>query len=57
MLKKKKKKTGNMEKNDKVKSVVLKLIEDKKAISECIRNGGDILEVAKDRGIQLATPV
>ena len=51
------KKTGNMEKNDKVKSVFLKLIEDKKAISECIRNGGDILEVAKDRGIQLATPV
>ena len=46
-----------MEKNDKVKSVFLKLIEDKKAISECIHNGGDILEVAKDRGIQLATPV
>lgn len=46
-----------MEKNDKVKSVFLKLIEDKKAISECIRNGGDILEVARDRGIQLATPV
>ena len=46
-----------MEKNDKVKSVFLKLIEDKKAISECISNGGDILEVAKDRGIQLATPV
>ena len=46
-----------MERNNNVKSVFLKLIEDKKAISECIRNGGDILEVAKERGIQLATPV
>ena len=47
----------NMEKKKDIKSVFLKLIEDKKAISECIRNGGSIIEVAKERGIQLATPV
>ena len=47
----------NMEKKKDIKSVFLKLIEDKKAISECIRNGGNIIEVAKERGIQLATPI
>ena len=46
-----------MEKKKDIKSVFLKLIEDKKAISECIRTGGNIIEVAKERGIQLATPV
>ena len=34
-----------MERNNNVKSGFLKLIEDKKAISECIRNGGDILDI------------
>lgn len=46
-----------MEKKKDIKSVFLKLIEDKKAIAECIRNGGNTIEVAKERGIQLATPV
>ena len=34
-----------MERNNNVKSGFLKLIEDKKAIRECIRNGGDILDI------------
>ena len=34
-----------MERNNNVKSGFLKLIEDKKAIGECIRNGGDILDI------------
>ncbi|MBO6118499.1 MAG: hypothetical protein J6P44_08165 [Bacteroidales bacterium] len=35
----------------------LKLLEDKKAIRECIQNGGDIVKTAKERGIKLATPL
>lgn len=39
------------------KSVFLRLLEDKRAISECMRNGGDLGKLAKERGIQFAKPI
>ena len=39
------------------KSVFLKMIEDKKAISECIRMGGDLNKLAKERGLKFAKPL
>lgn len=44
-------------KPQKRKSVFLKLIEDKKAISECIRSGGNIKQLAEERGLQFAKPI
>ena len=34
-----------------------KIIDDKKAMCECIRKGGDIREVANERGMQLYNPI
>lgn len=35
----------------------IKLLEDKKAMRECIQNGGDVTKTAEERGIKLATPI
>ena len=39
------------------KSFFIKLLEDKKAMRECIQNGGDVTKTAEERGIKLATPL
>jgi hypothetical protein len=44
-------------KDRKRKSLILKLIEDKKAISECIRKGGDLNKLAEERGLKFAKPL
>ena len=44
-------------KKPKRKSVFLKMIEDKRAISECIRMGGDLNKQAKERGLKFAKPL
>lgn len=44
-------------KKPKKQSVFLKMIEDKKAISECIRMGGDLNKLAKERGLKFAKPL
>jgi hypothetical protein len=44
-------------KNKKQKSPILKLIEDQRAISECIRKGGDLNKLAEERGLKFAKPV
>lgn len=33
------------------------MIEDKKAIQECIRKGGDLEKIAKQRNVKFATPL
>ena len=39
------------------KSFFQKLLEDKRAIRECIRKYGDLKKLAKERDIKFATPV
>jgi hypothetical protein len=39
------------------KSIFQKVLEDKRAIRQCIQTGGDIKKVAKERGIKFATPL
>ena len=46
-----------IEEGKKRKSVFLKLIEDKKAIGACIREGGNLKKLAEQRGIQFAKPI
>lgn len=41
----------------KAKSVFRQVLEDKQAIRECIQKGGDIKQIAKERGIKFATPL
>lgn len=41
----------------KSKSVFQQILEDKRAIRQCIRTGGDVKEVAKERGIKFAMPL
>ena len=36
-------------------SVFQKILEDKRIIRECIQKGGDIKEIARQRGIKFAT--
>ena len=38
-------------------TVFQKLLEDKRIIRECIQKGGDIKEIARQRGIKFATPL
>ena len=38
-------------------SVIEKMVEDKKAISKCIKKGGNLKALADERGIKFATPV
>lgn len=44
-------------KNDKPKSMFDKMLENKMALNECIRKGGDINQLAKELNVKLATPV
>lgn len=41
----------------KKKSIFQQVLEDKRAIRECIQKGGDIKQMAKERGIRFATPL
>lgn len=34
-----------------------KMMEDKKAIQKCIREGGDLKKIAKKRNVKFATPL
>lgn len=43
--------------NEKPKNLFQKILEDKRAIRECIQKNGDLKKVAKERGIKFATPV
>ena len=38
-------------------SIFQKVLEDKRAIRECIQKGENVEKVAKDRGIKFAIPV
>ena len=44
-------------KQEKRKNFFIKLLEDKKAMRECIQKGGDVTKTAEERGIKLATPL
>lgn len=46
-----------MKKNVKQISILEKMFQDKKAISDCIRNGGDLKKVAKERNVRFAKPI
>lgn len=47
-----------MEKEEQKKTnFFIKLLEDKKAMRECIQKGGDVDKTAKEHGIKLATPL
>lgn len=46
-----------MKQDMKRKSASLKLIEDKKAIGKCIREGGNLKQLAEQRGFQFAKPL
>ena len=39
------------------KSVFQQILEDKRAIRQCIQSGGDIKKIAQERGIKFATPI
>lgn len=41
----------------KTKSIFQKVLEDKRAIRDCIQKGGDVKQLAKERGIQFVTPL
>lgn len=41
----------------KSKSVFQRVLEDKRVIRECIRKGGNVKQIAKERGIKFATPL
>ncbi len=47
----------NKKKETKPVSVFQKILEDKRIIRECIKNGGDIKKIAQQRGIKFATPL
>jgi hypothetical protein len=38
-------------------NILQQMLEDKKAIRQCIQEHGDVKKLAKKRGIKLATPV
>ena len=48
---------SNEYKTKKKQSVFLRMIEDKKAIRECIRKGGDLNLLAIERGLKFAKPL
>lgn len=43
-------------KNNRI-NILEKMLEDKKAIRECIRKGGDLKKTAKDRNVRFVTPI
>ena len=46
----------NKKREMKTVSVFQRVLEDKRIIRECIQKGGDIKEIARQRGIKFATP-
>ncbi len=52
-------KTTKKEENKKqeVRDFFNKMMEDKRAINDCIRNGGNLKQLTKTRGIKFATPI
>ncbi len=44
-------------KKEKQQNIFRCMLEDKRAIRECIRKGGDLKKLAKDRGIKFAKPL
>ena len=48
---------NNNKNTSKVSAVILKLLEDKEAMNECIRKKGDIHNVAAERNVTFATPI
>ena len=42
---------------NKEKSIFQKVLEDKRAIRQCIQTGGDIKKLAKERGIKFVMPL
>jgi len=42
---------------NKQQNVFMKILEDQKAIRECIRNKGDLKKLADERHIKFATPI
>ena len=46
-------------KEDKAKkqNVFLRILEDKKAVKECLQSKGDMSKLAKERGIKFVTPL
>lgn len=42
---------------EKTKNFFQKIVEDKRAIRECIQTNGDLKKLTKERGIKFATPV
>lgn len=49
-----------MKKNVKTKeqiNIFQRMLEDKRAIRQCIQTGGNLKELAKARGIKFATPL
>lgn len=43
--------------DNKQQNVFLKILEDQKAIRECIQNKGDLKKLADERHIRFATPI
>lgn len=41
----------------KSKSIFQQVLEDKRAIRQCIQNSGDIKKLAQERGIKFAMPL
>ena len=44
-------------KKEKQQNIFRRMLEDKRAIRECIRKGVDLNKLAKDRGIKFAKPL
>ena len=44
-------------KGKKSTNILEKMLEDKKAIQKCIREGGDLKQVAKERNVRFVTPL
>lgn len=44
-------------KEEKQKNVFQKILEDKRAIRECIRKKGDLKKLEKERGFRFVTPL
>ena len=44
-------------KEEKRENVFRKMLEDKRAIRECIRNKGDLKKLEKERGFKFVTPL
>ena len=52
-------KTNRFMKTTKTKTpkILEKMMEDKKAIQKCIREGGDLKKIAKERNVKFSTPL